>query len=66
MSCLSERKMDFQPSSNSSQADTHIQQRDATWTLFWIGLARHQYLYGHPSGVNISGFLRPTESRGRL
>lgn len=46
-----------------SQADMHIQQRDAMWTLSWMGLAGHQYLYGHPA---ISGFLCPTESRGRL
>ena len=63
MSCLPERKMDFQPSSNNSQDDTHIQQRDATWTLSWMELARHQYLYGP---LSISGFLHPTESRGRL
>ena len=46
-----------------SQDDTHIQQRDATWTLSWMELARHQYLYGP---LSISGFLHPTESRGRL
>ena len=45
-----------------SQDDTHIQQRDATWTLSWMELAR-QYLYGP---LSISGFLHSTESRGRL